>query len=92
MENFLLQMDAYFEQVNMQNEAYNIRTAAMYLTNTAMLWWWRKKADMEKGVCCIDGWEQFKVELKRQFYPQNVVHEARRRLRELKQTSSIRDC
>ena len=46
---------------------------------------------MEKGVCFIDGWEQFKVELKRQFYPQNVVHEARRRLRELKQTSSIRD-
>ena len=39
VENFLLQMDAYFEQVNMQNEASNIRTAAMYLTNTAMLWW-----------------------------------------------------
>nr|XP_004231658.1 uncharacterized protein LOC101251732 [Solanum lycopersicum] len=46
---------------------------------------------MERAVCQIDDWEQFKIELKRQFYPQNVVHEARRRLRELKQTSSIRD-
>nr|XP_010312994.1 uncharacterized protein LOC104644612 [Solanum lycopersicum] len=46
---------------------------------------------MERGACQIDDWEQFKTELKRQFYPQNVVHEARRRLRELKQTSSIRD-
>uniref|UniRef100_A0A3Q7FIB0 Reverse transcriptase/retrotransposon-derived protein RNase H-like domain-containing protein n=1 Tax=Solanum lycopersicum TaxID=4081 RepID=A0A3Q7FIB0_SOLLC len=51
-ENFLWQMDAYFEH--------------------------RKKADMEKGVCFIEGWEQFKGELKRQFYPQNVVHEAHR--------------
>ncbi|XP_015166051.1 uncharacterized protein [Solanum tuberosum] len=91
VENFLWQMDAYFEHVCMASEAAKIRTAAMYLSNTAMLWWRRKKADMERGVCSIDDWEQFKGELKRQFYPQNVVHEARRKLRELKQTSSIRD-
>ena len=39
VENFLWQMDAYFENVNMQNEAAKIRTAAMYLTGTTMLWW-----------------------------------------------------
>ena len=55
VENFLWQMDAYFEHVNMQSEATKIRTAAMYLSDTAMLWWRMKKADMEKGVCCIDG-------------------------------------
>ncbi|XP_070046209.1 uncharacterized protein [Nicotiana tomentosiformis] len=44
---------------------------------------------MKKGTCSIDTWKQFKEELKRQFYPQNVVHEARRQLRELRQTSSI---
>ncbi|XP_049391610.1 uncharacterized protein LOC125856067 [Solanum stenotomum] len=74
VENFLWQMNAYFEHVCMTKEAAKIRTAAMYLSNTAMLWWRRKKADMERG-----------------FYPQNVVHEARRKLRELKQTFSIRD-
>ncbi|XP_015168928.1 uncharacterized protein K02A2.6-like [Solanum tuberosum] len=61
VENFLWQMDAYFEHVCMTSEAAKIRTAAMYLSDTAMLWWRRKKADMERG------------------------------LRELKQTSSIRD-
>ena len=84
MKNFLWQMDAYFEHVDVHNEAANIRTTPMYLTDTAMLWWRRKKADMQRGVCCIDSLEHFKVELKRQFYPQNVVHEARRKLRELK--------
>ena len=64
MENFLWQMDAYFEHVDMHSEATKIRTAAMYLTDTAMLWWRQKKVDMERGVCCIDSWEQFKVELK----------------------------
>ena len=53
VENFLWQMDAYFEHVNIQSEAAKIRTTTMYLTDTAMLWWRRKKADMEKGVCCI---------------------------------------
>uniref|UniRef100_A0A3Q7EY30 Reverse transcriptase domain-containing protein n=1 Tax=Solanum lycopersicum TaxID=4081 RepID=A0A3Q7EY30_SOLLC len=76
------QMDAYFEHVNMPSKAAKIRTAAMYLSDTAMLWWRMKMADTEKGL---------KREFKCQFHPQNVVHEARRRLRELKQTSSIRD-
>ncbi|KAH0638032.1 hypothetical protein KY289_037947 [Solanum tuberosum] len=35
--------------------------------------------------------QDFNKELKRQFYPQNVVHEDRRKLREFKKTSSIRD-
>lgn len=44
---------------------------------------------MEKGLFTIVDWEQFKDELKEQLYPQNVVEEARRKLRELKQNSSI---
>lgn len=91
VENFLWQLDAYFEHVSITSDAAKIRTAAMYLSETAILWWRRKKADMEKGTCFIDTWKQFKEELKRQFYPQNVVHEARRQLRELRQTSSIRE-
>ena len=39
VENFIWQMDAYFEHVDMHSEASKIRTAAMYLTDTAMLWW-----------------------------------------------------
>ncbi|XP_060216861.1 uncharacterized protein LOC132644288 [Lycium barbarum] len=91
VEEFIWQMDAYFEHVNINEEVARIRTAAMYLSDTALLWWRRKKAEMEIGACSIENWEQFKKELKRQFYPQNVVHEARRKLRELKQTSTIRD-
>ncbi|XP_070007761.1 uncharacterized protein [Nicotiana sylvestris] len=84
-------MENYFEHLNIIEEATKVRAAMMYLTNTAMLWWRRKKVDMEKGICCIKNWEQFKFELKHQFYPQNVVNEARRKLRELKQTTSIRE-
>ncbi|TMW80417.1 hypothetical protein EJD97_020362, partial [Solanum chilense] len=72
VENFIWQMESYFEHIDMHNEAVKIRTATMYLTDTAMLWWRRKKSDMERGACQINDWEQFKTELKRQFYPQNV--------------------
>ena len=48
VENFIWQMDAYFEHVNMHSEAAKIRMAAMYLTDTALLWWRRKKAGKTK--------------------------------------------
>ncbi|XP_070039884.1 uncharacterized protein [Nicotiana tomentosiformis] len=47
--------------------------------------------DMEKGQCKIETQEQFKKELKKQLYPVNVVYEARQKLRELRQTATIRE-
>ncbi|XP_012852904.1 PREDICTED: uncharacterized protein LOC105972488 [Erythranthe guttata] len=91
VENFLWRMDQNFEGIGLVDETTKVRTASLYLSDTAMLWWRRKHADIEKGICRIDTWEEFKRELKRHFYPENVVYEARRKLRELKQRSSIRE-
>ncbi|KAE8699155.1 hypothetical protein F3Y22_tig00110584pilonHSYRG00049 [Hibiscus syriacus] len=44
-----------------------------------------KHADIERGACWLDTWDEFKKELKKHFYPKNVVYEARKKLRELKQ-------
>ncbi|XP_012859014.1 PREDICTED: uncharacterized protein LOC105978142 [Erythranthe guttata] len=82
-------MEQYFEGIGLVDETTKVRTSSLYLSDTAMLWWRRKHADIEKGICRIDTWEEFKRELKRHFYPENVVYEARRKLRELKQRSSI---
>ncbi|OIT21832.1 hypothetical protein A4A49_60505, partial [Nicotiana attenuata] len=67
VENFIWKMENYFEHLNLVDEAAKIRAATMYLADTAMLWWRRKKADIEKGTCSIRDWEQFKFELKRQY-------------------------
>lgn len=47
---------------------------------------------MKKELCKIETWEQFKKELKKQLYPINMVYEAMRKLRELGQTATIREC
>ncbi|XP_070011264.1 uncharacterized protein [Nicotiana sylvestris] len=47
--------------------------------------------NMDKGLCTISTWDQFKAEFKQQFFPNNVLYEARRKLRELKQRGSIRN-
>ena len=44
---------------------------------------------MEKGTCIIETWEDFKREIKRQFYPKDVAYLARKNMRRLKHTSSI---
>ena len=46
---------------------------------------------MECGTCTINTWADFKKEIKRQFYPENVEYLARKSLKRLKHTGSIRD-
>ncbi|XP_054818995.1 uncharacterized protein LOC129318287 [Prosopis cineraria] len=89
VENFLWQMERYADTLGMIDDQTKVRIAAYFLTDNAMLWWRRKHADMDKGLCTINTWEDFKKELKRQFYLKNVVYEARKKLRDLKHKTTI---
>ncbi|RVX02929.1 hypothetical protein VitviT2T_020572 [Vitis vinifera] len=91
LDNFLWHMERYFEAIALTDEAAKVRTATLYLTDTATLWWRRRFADMEKGICTIETWEDFKREIKKQFYPEDVAYLARKNMRCLKHTGSIRD-
>ncbi|XP_042950418.1 uncharacterized protein LOC122282551 [Carya illinoinensis] len=75
----------------MQNEHVKVRTASLYLTNLAGTWWHRKHSEIKKGTCTIDSWEEFKHELKRQLYLENVAINVWKRMKELKHTFSIRN-
>ncbi|XP_070007755.1 uncharacterized protein [Nicotiana sylvestris] len=91
VENFLWNLENYFRHGKVRDDEAKINTAVLYLSEIAMLWWRRKMADMDKGLCTISTWDQFKAEFKRQFFPNNVLYEARRKLTELKQTRNIRN-
>lgn len=56
-----------------------------------MLWWRRRHGDIEKGLCTIQTWEDLKKELKLQFLPENVEYLARKSLKRLHHSGSIRD-
>ncbi|KAI3469025.1 hypothetical protein Pfo_025688 [Paulownia fortunei] len=53
VENFLWQMERYFEGLNLTDEASRVRTATLYLTDTAFLWWRKKHADIERDFTTI---------------------------------------
>ncbi|KAG7547901.1 Retrotransposon gag domain [Arabidopsis suecica] len=91
VENFLWEMDRYFENLGLTDEPAMIKTATSYLADTAMLWWRRRYVEIERGDARIETWDEFKKDLKRQFYPENVVYQARKKLRELCQRGTIRD-
>ena len=65
LDNFLWHMERYFEAIALTDETTKVRTATLYLTDTAILWWRQRFADMEKGLCTIETWEDFKREIKR---------------------------
>ncbi|XP_022844753.1 uncharacterized protein LOC111367889 [Olea europaea var. sylvestris] len=91
MENFLWQMEVYFDGINIVEAAMKVQTTSMYLSDIVALWWRRKHDEIARGACKFDTWDKFKREIKRQFYPENVVYEARKKLRELKHTRTIRE-
>ncbi|RVW47773.1 hypothetical protein CK203_091768 [Vitis vinifera] len=91
LDNFLWHMERYFEAIALTDEATNVRTATLYLTDNATLWWRRRFADIEKGTCTIDTWDAFKREIKRQFYPEDVAYLARKSMKCLKHIGSIHE-
>ena len=80
LDNFLWHMERYFEAIALTDKAVKVRTTTPYLTNTTTLWWRRRFVDIEKGICTIETWEDFK----RQFYPEDVAYLARKNMRHLK--------
>ena len=91
LDNYLWHMERYFEAIALTDEATKVRTATLYLTDNATLWWGRRFMEIEKGTCTIDTWANFKREIKRKFYPEDVGYIARKKMRHLKHTGSIRD-
>ncbi|KAJ0944403.1 putative transcription factor interactor and regulator CCHC(Zn) family [Helianthus annuus] len=91
VDDFLWEMERYFEGVNVIDDATKIKTVTLYLKDTAGLWWRRKHAEIEKGTCILNTWADFIREIKKQFYPENAENEAKSRLRKLKQTGTIKD-
>ena len=91
LDNYLWHMERYFEAIGLKEEATKVRTATLYLIDNATLWWRRKFVEMERKTCTIDTWADFKREIKKQFYPEDVEYMARKKIKHLKHTGSIRD-
>ena len=85
-DNFLFELEQYFDAMGVRDEASRVGTAPTYLRGTTQLWWRRKHGEMGKGICTIDTWADFKQELRKQFAPSNAEKEARAHLRRLKQS------
>ena len=54
LDNFLWHMERYFEAIALTDEATKVRTATLYLTDITTLWWRKRFANIEKGICNIE--------------------------------------
>ncbi|XP_068649054.1 uncharacterized protein [Aristolochia californica] len=91
LENFLWQMQQYVKAAKISEEPLKVDTSTMYLTDDAMLWWRRRYGDVTEGRCTIATWEDFRKEIKSQFFPENVEYLARKDLKRQKHTRFIRE-
>lgn len=66
----------------MRSNDNKIKTVMVYLSEMTILWLKSKEVEIRKGMCTINAWEQFLEELKKAFFPNNVVYEVKRKFRE----------
>ncbi|KAL0414268.1 UNVERIFIED_CONTAM: hypothetical protein Sradi_1628500 [Sesamum radiatum] len=91
VENFLFDIEQYFLAANVEDEARKVSTATMYLTGDAKLWWRTKYAEIQANQVRLDTWALLREAIREQFFPENVEYNARRALRKLEHTGSVRD-
>ncbi|KAK9689724.1 hypothetical protein RND81_09G077300 [Saponaria officinalis] len=90
IDDFIFDVEQYF-RVSQLDEELKVDTASMYLVDDAKLWWRSKYVEMEARAITMDKWDDFKKALKDKFYPMNTGFAARRKLKSLKYTTSIRE-
>ena len=84
IDNFLYHMERYFDATFMLDDATKLRTVPLFLGDIPTLWWRRVCDDVARDRrTAVGTWQDFKVELKRQFYPEHATDEARRQLRQI---------
>ncbi|KAL2223628.1 UNVERIFIED_CONTAM: hypothetical protein Sindi_3110900 [Sesamum indicum] len=91
VENFLFDIEQYFLAANVEDEARKVSTATMYLTGDAKLWWRTKYAEIQANQLRLDTWALLREAIREQFFPENVEYNARRALRKLEHTGSVRE-
>ncbi|KAK8366383.1 hypothetical protein V6Z12_A02G116100 [Gossypium hirsutum] len=91
VDNFLWGIEQYFCAKGITEDVTKVTTAAMYLSDVALLWWRSRSTDVRRGGSEIGTWEEFRCEFKAQFYPEYAEDEARARLRRLAQQGTVRE-
>ncbi|KAL4576291.1 hypothetical protein LXL04_012383 [Taraxacum kok-saghyz] len=86
LDEYLWSVECYFNATGVKDDKTKIDTLVLYLSENVALWWRRKHADIKKGPCKMDSWDDFKRQLKRQFCPHNATEMAMKKLRGLKHT------
>ncbi|XP_070005921.1 uncharacterized protein [Nicotiana sylvestris] len=92
VENFIFDIEQYFNAVGQLEETKKVATDAMYLQGDAKLLWRVKYEAIRAGEDTLQTWAELKAAIRLQFFPENVKYNARRKLRELRQTRVVREC
>lgn len=82
IDNFLWGLDQYYKVLDVK-AARKVDYTTLYLIDAAIIWWRLRCRDIERDTFAVNSFDDFKRELKKQFYPENAKNETRAKLRRL---------
>ncbi|CAL2242257.1 unnamed protein product [Prunus armeniaca] len=91
LDTFLWNIKRYFKYLKHEDDEPKINTATLFLTDNAIMWWRHPSMEIEQGTFTLETWDEFKKDIMLHFYPLNAKYEAKKKLRWLKQTGSVKN-
>ncbi|KAH7668724.1 hypothetical protein IHE45_11G030200 [Dioscorea alata] len=88
IDNYVWGLEQYFKALSLE-DAKKVDGATLYLTDAGMIWWRQGYGDIKKDTLTIKSFDDFRRELKKQFYPENAENEARANFHQLSYKNSI---
>jgi hypothetical protein len=76
LDNWIRKVEVYCHVQHIDEEGVKVQVASLRLEGTALVWWERKIQDKSKCGKLLSSWSEFKIEIRKQFYPLGYLHKA----------------
>jgi hypothetical protein len=76
LDNWIRQVEVYCHVQHIDEEEVKVQLDSLWLEGTALVWWESKLQDKSKCGNLLSSWSEFKIEIRKQFYPLEYLHKA----------------
>jgi hypothetical protein len=88
IDNWIQWVEVYCHVQQINEEEVKVQWASLRLEGVALVWWERKLRDRSKCGNLISSWLEFKLEIRKQFYPLVYLHKAMMEWKTLRQSKA----
>jgi hypothetical protein len=86
LDNWIRQVEVYCHVQHIDEDEVKVKLTSLRLDGTALVWWERKLHDISKCSKLLSSWLEFKIEIRKKFYPLGYFNKVMMEWKNLRQS------